>query len=317
MKKSLFITVALFFSIGAHAAPATFYEAKNDLRRHVYFDRESAGELYCGCKYKFKKTKGAGAWVDHASCGYKVRAQEHRAERTEVEHLVPAHSFGQARQCWQKGGRKHCNQTDPVFNRMESNLHGLVLVVGEVNGDRSNFRPASLPALAPQYGACQSKVDFKARKFEPRDEAKGMMARAYFYMHDRYDLKMSNSMQRLLMAWDRQFPVSNWERERDRRNAGVMGHHNPFVTGEKKWTLGHKNSASGVVGQFAPDAQVAQEQNSRPGRPIAIKGNTRSKVYHLSEGCPSYDRVSAHNSLMFRSEKEALAAGYRKAGNCR
>lgn len=316
MKKMIAAIAALAFCIGANSAPATFYEAKKELRRFVYLDREDAGELYCGCKYEFKKSTGAGAWINLGSCGYKVRAQENRAKRSEVEHLVPAHSFGHARQCWQKGGRKYCNENDPVFNAMESDLHNLVLVVGEVNGDRSNFRPAYLPSVANQYGACQSKVDFKNRKFEPRDEAKGMMARAYFYMHDRYDLKMSKSMQRLLMAWNKQFPVSSWERERDSRIAGVMGHHNPFVTGVKTWELGHRNSAAGLASNLPNRQHVEKHRNLSKLSEVEVKGNKRSKVYHLKEGCPSYNRVSEKNTIMFTSEKEAESMGYRKAGNC-
>ena len=48
------------------------------------------------------------------------------------------------------------------------------------------------------------------------------------------DLSMSRQQQQLLMAWDRQYPVTAWEKERDNRIAAVMGHHNPFVTGERQ-----------------------------------------------------------------------------------
>jgi type VI secretion system secreted protein VgrG len=46
-------------------------------------------------------------------------------------------------------------------------------------------------------------------------------------------------------------------------------------------------------------------------------GNRNSHVYHLPQGCPSYNRVTAKNRVPFNSEAEAQAAGYRKAGNCR
>lgn len=48
---------------------------------------------------------------------------------------------------------------------------------------------------------------FKQKVFEPRDEAKGQVARVYFYMHDRYNLSMSRQQQQLLMkAWDNKYP---------------------------------------------------------------------------------------------------------------
>lgn len=48
----------------------------------------------------------------------------------------------------------------------------------------------------------------------------------------------------------------------------------------------------------------------------AIVGNKNSHIYHLPN-CPDYDKVSAKNRVEFQSAKEAEAAGYRLAGNCR
>lgn len=46
-----------------------------------------------------------------------------------------------------------------------------------------------------------------------------------------------------------------------------------------------------------------------------VIGNARSKIYHLP-GCHSYDRVGERNRTPFATEAEAVAAGYRRAGNC-
>ena len=48
------------------------------------------------------------------------------------------------------------------------------------------------------------------------------------------------------MAWDKAYPVSEWEFERNARITKLMGHANPFVTGERTWELGHKNSGGGA-----------------------------------------------------------------------
>ncbi len=117
------------------------------------------------------------------------------------------------------------------------------------------------------------------------------------------------------------FPVSDWERERDQRIAQVMGHHNPFVTGERTWTLGHKPSREGLTGQgtatparrpVEPPVQVAEQGNGAP-----VIGNSASKVYHLPVGCPSYEQVQEKNRVSFGSAADAEAAGFRLAGNCR
>jgi endonuclease YncB( thermonuclease family) len=46
-----------------------------------------------------------------------------------------------------------------------------------------------------------------------------------------------------------------------------------------------------------------------------IIGNKNSKIYHLSN-CPDYSRISPQNRVPFKSEAEAVKAGYRKAKNC-
>ncbi len=94
-----------------------------------------------------------------------------------------------------------------------------------------------------------------------------------------------------------------------------MGHANLFITGDRTWSLGHKPSREGIVSAVPVRGSAAPAPKTRSGD--AIIGNRNSKVYHLAEGCPSYNKVSANNTVLFRSETEAAAAGYRKAGNCR
>ena len=227
----------IFFVVSAHAQPLSFNEAKTVAKKHVYFDRNDEGTLYCGCPWKWVG-RSAGR-IDMKSCGYEVRAegQRFRAERIEWEHIVPAFNFGRARQCWQKGGRDYCRSNDPVFNEMSGDLHNLTPTVGEINSDRNNFRFGPLPDAEAQHGQCSFRVDFKKRTADPGDRAKGFVARVYFYMHDRYRLPMSERDQRILMAWDKAYPVTEWELERNKRIERAMGHGNPFVTGEKVWGL--------------------------------------------------------------------------------
>jgi deoxyribonuclease-1 len=296
-------------------APATFTAAKVIAKTKVFFDQADGdqGELYCGCNWEW--IGKSGGRVDAASCGYETRAQQTRAGRIEWEHIVPAWIFGHQRQCWQNGGRKNCIADDPVFRAMEADLFNLYPSVGEVNGDRSNYQYGMVTGVSAQYGACTTRVDFKGRTAEPRADVKGLVARSTFYMYDRYGLSMSRQQQQLLMSWDRQYPVSAWEKEWNRRTAKVMGHQNPFVTGDRSWSLGHKPSREGIVSAIPVRAAAAPA--SQTSTNDAIIGNRNSKTYHLAERCPSYDRVSPKNQVLFRSEAEAAAAGYRKAGNCR
>lgn len=322
--KNLFTVLAILLSFNLQAfatPPATFTEAKILAKQKVYLDQADSvmGELYCGCKWTW--VGKSGGRIDAESCGLKTRKQETRAERTEWEHIVPAWTFGHQRQCWQNGGRKHCVDDDPVFRAMEADLFNLYPSVGEVNGDRSNFNYGMASGVAPQYGQCKTKVDFDQRAAEPRDEVKGLVARTAFYMFDRYQLNMSRQQQQLLMAWDKQYPVTAWETERNKRIAAIMKHANPFVTGDRSWTSGYKPTGEGIVSplpqRVTKAASVPQVISSASTSTGVIIGNKNSHLYHLPIGCPSYDKVSLKNQVSFGSESEAEAAGFRKAGNCR
>lgn len=319
------LLAALFIST-AVAQPRTFEEAKVQAKQYVYLDQNhsSTGDIYCGCSWEW--TGKSGGRMNLNSCGYQARTNADRAARMEWEHIVPASNFGRQRQCWQNGGRENCNRTDPVFNAMEADVHNLYPSVGEVNGDRSNLNYGMAVGVAPQYGMCRTKIDFPNRTAEPRAEMKGLAARVTFYMYDRYNLRMSSQQEQVLMAWDRAFPVTAWEIERDQRNARVMGHNNPFVTKQKTWTRGYVPNNQTVPQQVIPNREyhpstqpvrppVAQPQSQPAAAPVV--GNRNSQIYHVYGKCPNYSDVSANSRVAFQNEAQALAAGFRKAKNCR
>ncbi|PKF55317.1 deoxyribonuclease [Alteromonadales bacterium alter-6D02] len=182
--------------------------------------------FYCGCDiYR----QGKKLRPDLASCGYEYRKQLKRASRIEWEHIVPAWEFGHQRQCWQQGRRKACTKNDKTFQKMEGDLHNLVAAIGEVNGDRSNYRFSQWNGAAYQYGQCDVVVDFKGRKTQPPAHRRGDIARIYFYFQQQYQLQLSRSQQRLFNAWDKQDPVTAAECLRDSRIANIQGNSNPFV----------------------------------------------------------------------------------------
>lgn len=57
-----------------------------------------------------------------------------------------------------------------------------------------------------------------------------------------------------------------------------------------------------------------EETVSRGNPEDPIRGNVKSKIYHLPGG-KSYDKVSKANIIYFKTEEDAIAAGYRKAKN--
>lgn len=198
-----------------------FANAKKVLPR-VFAGMEE--EFYCGCRYR-------GNVVDLASCGYQARKNPTRAARIEWEHVVPAWELGHQRQCWQDGGRKHCTDTDAVFQVAEGDLNNLVPAIGEVNGDRSNFAYSAWSKHpAPIYGACQTVVDFRLKRVQPREEVRGTAARITLYMYHTYGLRMSKQDKQLMCAWARTYPVDDRELRRNERIVHWQGTGNALVT---------------------------------------------------------------------------------------
>jgi endonuclease I len=139
---------------------AGFSTPKRSLYEAVYGERRKT--FYCGCEFNEDKA------VDLQGCGVRPRRNEERALRAEAEHVFPASQFGYSRRCWREpeavcgehlSGRDCCRRTDPVFEAAHNDLHNLFPAVGEVNGDRANYRWGMVPGGKRAYGVCNIEVD--------------------------------------------------------------------------------------------------------------------------------------------------------------
>lgn len=216
-------------SFGAVSAqhPTSFSSAKNTAVK-LYKSNHSE-TFYCKAPIEWNGKKGTPQLSD---IGYKVRKNQNRASRIEWEHVVPAWQFGHQMKCWQDGGRKQCGKV-PEFRKMESDLHNLVPAIGEVNGDRSNF--SFMPwngDLGANYGKCPIKIDTKSKRVDPPEYTRGPIARTYLYMQHQYKFKLSKQQQRLMDSWNRQYPVTKWECERNKLIYQTQGNSNIFVDGQ-------------------------------------------------------------------------------------
>ncbi len=222
--RSLLLGCLLTCCFSFSALAQDFNQAK---RQGVSLYRDHPVTFYCGCTIRYEGKRMLPEWD---SCGYAPRKQPKRAARIEWEHIMPAWEFGHQRQCWQQGGRKNCTKSDEGFRKMEGDLHNLVPAIGEVNGDRANYRFQQWNGVAGQYGACPMVVDFAKRRAQPPEASRGAIARAYLYMAQRYDLRIAEQQLKLFNAWNKQYPADAWECQRNRRIAQLQGQANPFIT---------------------------------------------------------------------------------------
>ena len=85
-----------------------------------------------------------------------------------------------------------------------------------------------LPAEQNSFGSCAMKIN--NRKAEPPVTSRGRIARTYLYMEQNYQhYHMSQSQQKLMNAWDKMYPVDDWECQRAERIAKLQGNKNEIV----------------------------------------------------------------------------------------
>ena len=198
----------------------SFSTSKKRMYSKVYFDQQVTA--YCGCDYAAKVP-------DLASCGLESISEAYRAKRTEAEHVVPASEFGTTRDCWAVGGRKYCEANDPVFRTFHNDLYNLVPVVGEVNGDRSNYGFGLIEGEVRDYGSCDFEINREESRVEPGDNVRGDIARTYFYVDWLYGLDLTAGQRTLFLSWHFADPVDDLERARSERIYELQGKRNPFI----------------------------------------------------------------------------------------
>ena len=257
-------------------SPESFEKAKRILYNDIYKGHNIT--FYCGCDYDPKSKL-----VDWKSCGYVPRKNPERASRIEAEHVMPAHQFGNFRQCWREPkkvcpekemtGRQCCEAKDTVFETAHNDLHNLFPAVGEVNGDRSNFNWGMVEGSKREYGACPIEVDESIRRAEPPDAVKGNIARVMFYMEDTYGFKLSDQDKKLYSVWSKQDAPDEWEIERNQRIAAIQGKDNRFISG-------YGNKKQEVVADLKTEPKTAEPKTKATATEFSC--NTKKTCSQMS-----------------------------------
>ncbi|MBQ9273392.1 MAG: endonuclease [Succinivibrio sp.] len=218
-------------------AMADFLSGKKEVY-YLYSQLDAPVTFYCRCPILFGNDGGAA--LDVKNCGYN-RYREHirikgagadsaRATRLEVEHIMPAWEFGHERSCWTAGKRKGCQRRDAGFNVIEGDLWNLVLVIGEVNMYRSNYRFSEWNAQKFLCPDCRMSIDVKHRQVQPPEHTRGLIARTYLYMAKEHGIRLSEAQRRLMQVWDQRYPPDDFECSRAELIKVLQGNDNEFVS---------------------------------------------------------------------------------------
>lgn len=98
-----------------------------------------------------------------------------------------------------------------------------------MNQARSNYR-FGMVQLPKNYYGCRIALDKSLKRVEPPDDSKGIIARAYLFMAEHYQLSLSPSQRQLFEAWNRLYAPTEWEKKWAKEVARIEGYENPYIT---------------------------------------------------------------------------------------
>jgi len=196
----------------------SFTAAKKYLEKDIYHDHRTT--IYCGAEFKADKSVILPK-------GFSSPRYEARSKKIEWEHVVPAENFGHTFSEWRDGhpscvdkkgkpfkGRKCAELASRDYRLMQADMYNLYPAIGSVNAFRQNYNFTQFQSDTPSsFGSCLMKI--QDRKAEPPAAARGVIARTYLYFEGAYRrYRMSDAQRKLMNAWDKTYPLEDWECER-------------------------------------------------------------------------------------------------------
>ena len=154
---------------------------------------------------------------------------------------IPNHTIVNTEHIWPQSrfGRNH----------IKTDLHHMYPTYNRINGQRANYPFAEIPDNLTELWLIKNNKGYKKKpnktkidnyseyyrnSFEPREAHKGAVARSMFYIHALYDHSSSNSkwfynQLETLKKWNKRYPITEKEIQRNKRIKRVQGNYNPFI----------------------------------------------------------------------------------------
>ena len=153
---------------------------------------------------------------------------------------------------------------NPRYPYIAADLHNHYPALTRVELARRNAQFAELAADVPSKFAdigCDLKTSFQL--VEPRDEAKGNIARAIFYMHIEYDLPIVGQAS-MYKRWHRMDPPDGEENARNEKIGSLQGTRNIY---SRTIDLSYRDPYFTVDGISLGGLQTAHRGNAQDGLP--------------------------------------------------
>ena len=206
--KTLLLLIFFPLSISVKAEQPVQY-SYDEVASHLFWNVLYAGggeSLYCGLRFN--------------SPGITVGG-----EVLSIEHIYPVNRMLKFLKC---NSRMQCHDSgNRKFAQMEADLHNLYPVLNNLNNAFYDSNYGEIEGEDWRLDGC----DFERKHglVEPREVARGNIARAMFYMHQVYGLPIDDDTLLILKSWNKSDPPSAPENERNDRIEKIQGHRNPYI----------------------------------------------------------------------------------------
>lgn len=202
--------------------PRSYITSKKYIYEKIY---NSHGEtLYIGSSWKDKKL----IYVDDNLLNSIPVRYRHRINRTEIEHIIPSSwllrgtdrdgrykmEASRIKESYKRYSYKH----NIVYRTAFNDLVNLYPSLGAINAMRGDKLYSSIP-----HGTTMVLVEDKERclitnrVFVPAKRYRGLIARVGLYMHRTYNITYGERTMKLFNGWDREYPPSMEEMDRDKQ----------------------------------------------------------------------------------------------------
>lgn len=121
-----------------------------------------------------------------------------------------------------------CAVKTPQYSFMVADLHNIYPVIASMEASRRNaiFGELDDQGRKPNDLGCDTRATYHL--IEPRDDVKGNVARAFFYMHQEYRLPIASELE-MLKRWNAMDPPDEEEKARNARISLLQGTRNRFI----------------------------------------------------------------------------------------
>jgi len=157
-------------------------------------------------------------------CGEKFGSRH--GKEINVEHVMPMSWAMKKLNC---KDRNSCRRNSQRFRYIEADIHNFYPSRRDINQARSSFPFGMVRGESRFFGKCDFEFDRKRRVIEPRAEVRGDIARAMFYMYDRYGIMIHARQAKMLKQWNRQDPPDPFELKRNDVIEKLQGNRNRFI----------------------------------------------------------------------------------------